>query len=392
MGTENKNESKNKPGDRKTGAFGSGVVWLFVLMAVAILVVVTYNSTTSSIEIGYSRLLELVKETGKSKDAGKIRIEVGPPGKEREVEYSKLEEVSIEPFRITGTVLRKFVDRRDEEPQRINFFTNRIDSEGNERVLLETLEQASVTYEYAEGPSVWKGYLPMIVVTALFVLVIFLMMRRLGGAGSPMAFGRSRGKMYAQEDLGITFEDVAGIDEAVEELREVVEFLKTPEKYQPLGGRIPKGVLLVGPPGTGKTLLAKAVAGEAGVPFFSLSGLRLRRDVRRRRRRPRPRHVSAGRGQSRPASSSSTSWTPWARRAARASSAATTSASRRSTRCSSRWTASTPTAASSSWPRPTGPRRSTRRCCGPAASTGTWSSIGPTSAAARRSSRSTCRT
>jgi cell division protease FtsH len=98
------------------------------------------------------------------------------------------------------------------------------------------------------------------------------MIRRLGGAGSPMAFGRSRGKMYAQEDIGITFEDVAGIDEAVEELREVVEFLSKPERYQSLGGRIPKGVLLVGPPGTGKTLLAKAIAGEAGVPFFSLSG------------------------------------------------------------------------------------------------------------------------
>jgi cell division protease FtsH len=97
-------------------------------------------------------------------------------------------------------------------------------------------------------------------------------MRRLGGAGSAMAFGRSRGKLYAQEEIGITFGDVAGIDEAVDEVREVVDFLKSPEKYQVLGGRIPKGVLLVGPPGTGKTLLAKAIAGEAGVPFFSLSG------------------------------------------------------------------------------------------------------------------------
>src|SRR5204863_4771330 len=76
----------------------------------------------------------------------------------------------------------------------------------------------------------------------------------------------------AQRDMDISFKDVAGIDEAVAELREVVDFLKTPEKYQALGGRIPKGVLLVGPPGTGKTLLAKAVAGEAGAPFFSLSG------------------------------------------------------------------------------------------------------------------------
>ena len=98
-----------------------------------------------------------------------------------------------------------------------------------------------------------------------------------------------------QKDMEVTFEDVAGIDEAVAELREVVDFLKTPEKYQALGGRIPKGVLLVGPPGTGKTLLAKAVAGEADVPFFSLSGSRLRRDVRRRRRRPRARSVRPGR-------------------------------------------------------------------------------------------------
>ncbi len=114
--------------------------------------------------------------------------------------------------------------------------------------------------------------MPMLVLTGLFIVVFFFMLRRLGGAGSPMAFGRSRGKMYAQEDIGITFEDVAGIDEAVDELREVVEFLRSPERYQVLGGRIPKGVLLVGPPGTGKTLLAKAIAGEAGVPFFSLSG------------------------------------------------------------------------------------------------------------------------
>ena len=115
-------------------------------------------------------------------------------------------------------------------------------------------------------------YGPMLVITLLFVLLIYFMMRRLGGAGSPMSFGRSKGRLYAQEDLGVTFKDVAGIDEAVEEVSEIVDFLKNPDKYQRLGGRIPKGVLLVGPPGTGKTLLARAIAGEAGVPFFSLSG------------------------------------------------------------------------------------------------------------------------
>jgi cell division protease FtsH len=138
--------------------------------------------------------------------------------------------------------------------------------------LAELLEKYGIPFDNSDRPNAWASYIPMLVIMALFVFFIFYMMRRLGGAGSPMAFGRSRGKMYAQEDIGVTFEDVAGIDEAVEELREVVEFLRTPEKYQLLGGRIPKGLLLVGPPGTGKTLLAKAIAGEAGVPFFSLSG------------------------------------------------------------------------------------------------------------------------
>jgi cell division protease FtsH len=114
--------------------------------------------------------------------------------------------------------------------------------------------------------------IPMLLVTALFILGFIFVLRRVGGAGSAMSFGRSRGRLYAQEDVNVTFNDVAGIDEAVEELKEVVEFLKTPQKYQALGGRIPRGVLLVGPPGTGKTMLAKAVAGEAGVPFFGLSG------------------------------------------------------------------------------------------------------------------------
>lgn len=105
-----------------------------------------------------------------------------------------------------------------------------------------------------------------------FIFMGFLMIRWMAGGQSPFSFGRSRHKIYAQKDLHVTFADVAGVDEAVAELREVVDFLKKPDKYQALGGRIPKGVLLVGPPGTGKTLLAKAVAGEANAPFFSLNG------------------------------------------------------------------------------------------------------------------------
>ena len=111
--------------------------------------------------------------------------------------------------------------------------------------------------------------IPLVVLIALWS---FLFRRMSGAEGGVMSFARSRAKIYAEDDVKVRFADVAGVDEAEEELREIVEFLKNPRKYTSLGGRIPKGVLLVGPPGTGKTLLARAVAGEAKVPFFSLSG------------------------------------------------------------------------------------------------------------------------
>src|SRR5262249_19467917 len=127
-----------------------------------------------------------------------------------------------------------------------------------------------------EDSAFMKGFYYTILLPLLFLVALaigaFFLIRWMSGGGSPLTFGRSRAKLYAQKDLEITFKDVAGIDEAVAELREVVDFLQKPSKYQALGGRIPKGVLLVGPPGTGKTLLARAVAGEAEAPFFSLSG------------------------------------------------------------------------------------------------------------------------
>jgi hypothetical protein len=137
----------------------------------------------------------------------------------------------------------------------------------------------------------------------------------------------------------IGFKDVAGVDEAVEELQEIKEFLENPKKFQALGARIPKGVLLYGPPGTGKTLLARAVAGEAGVPFFSISGsdfVEMFVGVGA----SRVRDLFEQAKQARRASSSWTRSTPSAATAAPGSAAATTSASRRSTSCSSRWTAS----------------------------------------------------
>jgi len=137
--------------------------------------------------------------------------------------------------------------------------------------LQDSLSSKGIAYSFSERPSDWSMFY-LFLIPLLFLVFFIFIFRRMGGAGSAMSFSRNRGRMYAQEDIDVNFKNVAGIDEAVEELKEVVGFLQNPGKYQALGGRIPRGVLLVGPPGTGKTLLAKAVAGEAGVPFFSLSG------------------------------------------------------------------------------------------------------------------------
>jgi cell division protease FtsH len=227
------------------------------------------------------KVVELLKKLGdddKENDYFEIVDEDG--GRKYTYRYDDLREIKIGQFEITGKIDKELVyplptadDRRKRKFDNISFRSAIIGTGRDDGKLQELLEKANL-YEARGGdpPSGWRYYGPMLLVTALFVAAFIFLLRRLGGAGSPMAFGRSRGKLYAQEDIGVTFDDVAGIDEAVEELREVVEFLRTPEKYQTLGGRIPKGVLLVGPPGTGKTLLAKAIAGEAGVPFFSLSG------------------------------------------------------------------------------------------------------------------------
>ena len=139
--------------------------------------------------------------------------------------------------------------------------------------LVAELDQAKVKYT-GEPASRWMSTILSSVIPLLFFVALWsFLFRRMGGAeGGVMSFARSRAKIYSEDDVKVSFDDVAGVDEAKEELKEIVEFLQNPKKYTNLGGRIPKGVLLVGPPGTGKTLLARAVAGEAKVPFFSLSG------------------------------------------------------------------------------------------------------------------------
>jgi len=122
--------------------------------------------------------------------------------------------------------------------------------------------------------SAFGAILTMLLPVLVLVGLWFFMMNRMqgGGRGGAMGFGKSRAKLLTEREGRVTFDDVAGIDEAKEELEEIVEFLRNPQKFSRLGGKIPKGALLVGPPGTGKTLLARAIAGEAGVPFFTISG------------------------------------------------------------------------------------------------------------------------
>jgi cell division protease FtsH len=138
--------------------------------------------------------------------------------------------------------------------------------------LIPDLEAAGVQFQ-GRIESQWLGtLLSWMIPPLVFVAIWGFLMRRMGPASGLMSLGKSKAKVYVAQTTGVTFDDVAGIDEARAELMEIVDFLKRPEHYRRLGGKIPKGVLLVGAPGTGKTLLAKAVAGEAGVPFFSLSG------------------------------------------------------------------------------------------------------------------------
>ena len=141
--------------------------------------------------------------------------------------------------------------------------------------LADSLTKRAIDVEVRapSGGSFWLSFLTSIIVPALFLIMLIFMIRSAQSGGSQaMSFGKSRAKLQQDTKVKITFSDVAGIDESKQELQEVVDFLKTSEKYLAIGARIPKGVLLVGAPGTGKTLLAKAVAGEAGVPFFSISG------------------------------------------------------------------------------------------------------------------------
>jgi cell division protease FtsH len=181
----------------------------------------------------------------------------------QDVYQSKVQEVTLSDDHVRGTL--KAVGSQRAEP----FTAVRVE----DPKLPEELEQHGVKYT-GEVANRWLSDVLGWVIPLLFIVGLWtFFLRRMGGAeGGVMSFARSKAKIYSEDDVKVSFTDVAGVDEAEDELKEIVEFLKTPRKYTSIGGKIPKGVLLVGPPGTGKTLLARAVAGEAKVPFFSLSG------------------------------------------------------------------------------------------------------------------------
>ena len=234
---------------------------IYLLIAVVVLSLVqSWLLAPRTVEIPMSKFLQLVRE-------------------------SKVEKVSLTDREIRGTLKPGALPAPQPGPgdkvrslvgvdQPLTTFTTTRIPGIDDGSLVKELEQHKIEFSGRVESTFWRDFLfGWIVPLGLMVGIwLFLMRRMSGGPTQALSFGRSKAKIYDRKELKTTFADVAGVDEAKAELIEIVDFLKNPKKYQRLGGRIPKGVLLVGPPGTGKTLLARAVAGEADVPFFFLSG------------------------------------------------------------------------------------------------------------------------
>jgi cell division protease FtsH len=230
-----KGKKRPSPPSKKTHF----TVWYIIIAFLLIFLLQNYLASQNVNEISYSEFKNLVRE-------------------------NRVEDLVITPENIKGKI--KGAEGTDATDK--SFQTVRVeDSE-----LIKELDNKGIEYKGKRENKWLSGILAWVIPIIFFFLIWRLLFARMGPEAGALSFGKSRAKIFAQKENKVTFKDVAGIDEAKEELQEVIEFLKNPGKFQRLGGKIPKGVLLVGAPGTGKTLLARAVAGEANVPFFSISG------------------------------------------------------------------------------------------------------------------------
>ena len=233
-------------------------LWYFLALIIILLLAQQYFTVSRQESVSYSNFRKLVEIKGVNDlviSGEKIEGQLLPSG----VEY--LSKVRKEP-KLAEKLKKEF----KKEPK---FTTVRMADPD----LIKLLDKKGLKYRAVQEKT-WITSLISVIFPTLLLLAIFIyFFRKIGtGAGGLMSVSKSKAKAYVEDETKVTFQDVAGVEEAEEELKEIIEFLKTPAKFQALGGNIPKGVLVVGPPGTGKTLLARAVAGEAGVPFLSLSG------------------------------------------------------------------------------------------------------------------------
>ncbi|MFZ5946863.1 MAG: ATP-dependent zinc metalloprotease FtsH [Stygiobacter sp.] len=260
--SKNQKQRKNFNPQKPDGDFDWGKIiktvfsWGAVIIAAVIFMQLMRTGTASNVEITFNQYKQFLNEN--------------------KIKNVKIIKSDINDYRIEGSLKEKekinsnnaFIDVK-------NFSVIIVESDIQEQKKLWDEKGIAYTYvkESNEWISVFLGFIPWLL---LFGVWIFFFRRMQGGAGGGTRgifnFGKSRAKLISESQIKVTFKDVAGADEAKLELQEIIEFLREPAKFQKLGGKIPRGVLLLGPPGTGKTLLARAVAGEAGVPFFSISG------------------------------------------------------------------------------------------------------------------------
>jgi cell division protease FtsH len=245
--------------DNQPSSASRNIIWYVLPVVLLLLIIQYYGVARQSVEISYSEFRHLV-------------------------EIKAVNDLAINTDTITGTLLPKGIEDLAKERKQPDLpktlekkFEKKPPTFSTVRMadpdLVNLLEKENIKYRAIQENTWLSSLLSWVLPFGLLIVIWIYFFRKIGsGAGGLMTVGKSKAKVYVQDETKVTFQDVAGVEEAEDELKEIIEFLKNPAKFQVLGGNLPKGVLLVGPPGTGKTLLARAVAGEAGVPFMSLSG------------------------------------------------------------------------------------------------------------------------